>query len=164
MAAVIRSSPKTLLHSRNGRFAVMIAGVCSQRQESGRNRTLPPVRETGRCPSSSRTAKSRRRRASARRPCRPSLCSRSRRLAGSTTLKKRPRAPSRMQARATATARCDFPVPVPPARTQFRQLSMKSPPASRRTAAPPPRRPGCPGSRILPAPWRWAAGRPSTGT
>ena len=41
-------------------------------------------------------------------------------LTRSTTLKKRPRLPLRRPARAMATARCDFPVPVPPISTMLR--------------------------------------------
>ena len=44
-------------------------------------------------------------------------------------MKKRPRAPLRIQARAMATARWDLPVPVPPISTTLRCCSRKSPPA-----------------------------------
>ena len=47
------------------------------------------------------------------RPWRSARASASSLFPRSTTLKNRPRAPLRMQARAMATARCDLPVPVP---------------------------------------------------
>jgi hypothetical protein len=53
-----------------------------------------------------RTRRGRRSRAPARRPWRPDLASASRLLTRSTTLKNRPRAPPRMQARAMPTAMC----------------------------------------------------------
>ena len=55
-------------------------------------------------------------------------------LTRSTTLKKRPRLPLRMQARAMPTARWDLPVPVPPISTTLRCCARKSPPASSRTS------------------------------
>ena len=67
------------------------------------------------------------------RPWRPARPSASSRLTRSTTLKKRPRAPSRMQARAMAMARWVLPVPVPPTRTTLRWWARKSPPARSRT-------------------------------
>ena len=48
------------------------------------------------------------------RPWRPERVSASSRFTRSTTLKNRPRAPSRIQARAMAIARWVLPVPVPP--------------------------------------------------
>ena len=63
------------------------------------------------------------------RPCRPARVSVSSRLTRSTTLKKRPRAPSRMQALAMAMARWVLPVPVPPTRTTLRCWARNSPPA-----------------------------------
>ena len=61
------------------------------------------------------------------RPCLPPRCSVSRRLTRSTTLKKRPREPLRISARAMAIARCDLPVPVPPMRTALRWSATKAP-------------------------------------
>lgn len=57
---------------------------------------------------------------SAVRPCRSARASASSLFTKSTTLKKRPRLPRRMQARAMLTARWDLPVPVPPMRTTLR--------------------------------------------
>jgi hypothetical protein len=48
-------------------------------------------------------------------------------LTRSTTLKKRPRAPARMQARAMAMARWVLPVPVPPTSTTLRWWARKLP-------------------------------------
>src|SRR6187551_150671 len=62
------------------------------------------------------------------RPWRPAQPSASRRFTRSTTLKKRPRAPSRMQALAIAMARWVLPVPVPPTRTTLRSWARNSPP------------------------------------
>ena len=76
------------------------------------NRSWPPDWTKGRYPSSSRTMKSIRVKCSASRPCRPLRVSISRRLTRSTTLKKRPRAPDRMQLLAIAMARWVLPVPV----------------------------------------------------
>ena len=68
------------------------------------------------------------------RPWRPARVSASSLLTRSTTLKKRPRAPRRMQARAIAMAAWLLPVPVPPIRTALRWCSRKSPPARSRTS------------------------------
>ena len=59
------------------------------------------------------------------RPWRPARPSASSLLTRSTTLKKRPRAPPRMQARAMAMARWVLPVPVPPTRTTLRCWARK---------------------------------------
>ena len=67
------------------------------------------------------------------RPWRPARASASSLLTRSTTLKKRPRAPPRMQARAMAMARWVLPVPVPPTRTTLRCWARNSPPARSRT-------------------------------
>ena len=67
------------------------------------------------------------------RPWRPARASASSLLTRSTTLKKRPRAPPRMQARAMAMARWVLPVPVPPTSTTLRCWARKPPPARSRT-------------------------------
>ena len=69
------------------------------------------------------------------RPCRPARPSASSLLTRSTTLKKRPRAPLRMQARAMAMARWVLPVPVPPTSTTLRWWARKLPPARSCTRA-----------------------------
>ena len=47
-ALVMRASPNTAVHSLNGRFVVMIIGVCSYRREAKWNRSWPPPRARGR--------------------------------------------------------------------------------------------------------------------
>jgi hypothetical protein len=65
--------------------------------------------------------------------CRPARASASSLLTRSMTLKNRPRAPPRMQARAMPTARWVLPVPEPPTRTRLRCWARKPPPARSRT-------------------------------